>query len=80
MIPKAKPHRRIIEQLRRMFSGTWTYEAPYWKYEDGRTVAAYSFSAATNDCDVDSRFMVRYLFTETQEEVILDQSFKVYCV
>lgn len=79
MLPSRRKCRRVIDQLRQMFPGKWTYAGQnLWEHEDGRSVSAFSFSAATNDFDVDSRFMTRYLFWDTQEEVVLDQSYRVY--
>lgn len=59
--------RRVIDSLRRMFPGAWTYDQlrhPRWEHEDGWGVECYSVLAPAYDGD-DSRCMTQYRRTDT---------------
>ena len=65
---------RVIEQLRKLFPGKWTYdpECPVheWHHEDGWYVYAVSAMAPRYDGD-DDNFVTRYYRSDTREPVDL---------
>lgn len=78
MLKPKKRMRRVINQLRKLYPGKWTYEYPcYWR-SDTMTVTAYSVSAASYPDD-DSTFMTQYM-DQDGNVIILDQSFRTYQV
>lgn len=66
--------RRVIDQLRTMFPGRWTYDSQscQWNHEDGWYVRAEAAFAPRYDGDDDS-FRTQYRRSDTGELLMLDQ-------
>jgi hypothetical protein len=67
--------RRVIDQLRAMFPGRWTYDIRClrWSHEDGWHVRAEAALAPRYDGDDDS-FRTQYRRSDTGELLVLDQN------
>lgn len=67
--------RRVIDELRRMYPGRWTFQGPnhVWRHEDGWTVTAVSMTILGIDGPRDDVFRTEYRRDDTMEILRLHQ-------
>lgn len=69
--PPFSPRRRVIDRLRRLYPGKWTYDMldRLWSHESGWSVRACAALASRYDGD-DDNFVTQYRRTDTGELVL----------